>query len=299
MAALLYSHQSGGGGGGGGGSGGEGGGGGVGTGKGSGQASPAQSSNVAPSAPPTPATPQQQEVLPKQRFITANTAPRATSNSQTSTPQAPPTAVDGGSGGGAGTGKGSGTGSGTGGGSGSGSGGGAGSGTGTGTAEFMDMEAKGDSFVYVVDRSGSMSGEPLDLVRNEMIKSINALTRTQKFFAFFYDDSEQAMTPPPGEPARQMVFAIKKNREHCTQWAQTITAGGGTQPESALLEAVRMRPAAVFLLSDGGFSIPPNLLPQLKSAGIPVHTIAFRNRSGERVLKTISEATGGRYRFSP
>ncbi len=292
LAAFFADGSPGGGGGGGSpGSGGSGRGGG-----GTGQGTPAQAQQqpqppapqTAP-APPQEAPPQEDESL----MLSANLTPPPGGEVAPAAAAAP--SADGG--GGSGGGDGSGTGSGSGSGSGTGSGSGSGSGQGAGKGEFMGTEAVGNSFVYVVDCSGSMQGELLALAKQELVESINALTRDQLFFVYFYSSSETPMPPPPGAAPGQLIPATRRNREHCVQWAYAITAGGGTNPENALLGAVRLRPAAVFLMTDGAFSLNPSVLSQLQSSGVPVHTIAFMNRSGEAMLQQIATQTRGRYRF--
>ncbi len=63
--------------------------------------------------------------------------------------------------------------------------GGGGSGKGVG---FFGTRARADTVVFVVDMSGSMNdGRRFDRAVDELIRSLNALVPTQKFFIFFYN----------------------------------------------------------------------------------------------------------------
>jgi hypothetical protein len=59
-----------------------------------------------------------------------------------------------------------------------------------------------------------------------------------------------------------------------------------------------LNPSAIYFLTDGSFSLPKNFVKDnLQGKGIPVHSIAFENNNGKKVLKDISSATGGTYKF--
>ena len=82
----------------------------------------------------------------------------------------------------------------------------------------------------------------------ELRRSINALHRPQQFEVFFYNDV--ATTMPGGPTPRE---ADQRNKDVTANWIQPIDPDGGTSPRPAVLQALGMRPDAVFLLSDGDF----------------------------------------------
>ncbi len=200
----------------------------------------------------------------------------------------------GGSGGGVGTGRGFGSGTGSGG--------------GQGEAEFMGTEVRGNSFVYVVDKSGSMNGKRMVDAKEELIKSLKKLKNQRSaslgksravcwFYVFFYDSGTTPMPMPDGRPS-ELMEANFENIEYAINWIEGIISSGGTSPQDSLIVAMDMRPSAVFLMSDGGFFINQDFIEKhLLGKRIPVHTIAFESNAGERVLKQISDATRGIYRF--
>ena len=124
-----------------------------------------------------------------------------------------------------------------------------GSGSGSG-AEFMGSKAAGDSFVYIVDYSGSMGGGPgsrLVHAKTELQKSIDRLDSDVKFYVFVFESISKGM------PAAGMVLATKANKHKFVDWAIHVPGGGSTNPVDALADALRMQPDALFLMTDGGF----------------------------------------------
>jgi hypothetical protein len=161
------------------------------------------------------------------------------------------------------------------------------------SANFYGVEADGDDFVFVVDMSGSMSGSRFRRAKNEVRRSIEALSPTQRYFVIFFSDNAWPM------PGRELIEATPENLSDTRHWLQQAACQGGTNPLPALLDAIDLDPDAIFLLSDGRFD--PNTAFQVKDAetvpAIPIHTIGFANAAGEPMLRAISDATGGTYRF--
>ncbi|MAV55222.1 MAG: hypothetical protein CMJ28_04625 [Phycisphaerae bacterium] len=200
-------------------------------------------------------------------------------------------------------------------GAGAGSGFGSGSGLGGGGATFFGLAAEGRRFVYIVDKSGSMStmwnAQPgnLSVGRSsgdtrwrravaELFKSIAALPTVARFQAYLYDSG--LSSPPWNE---DWVSAGARGRSRVQNWVDRMTPGGGTQPVDAIQSALRLQPSpdAIFLLTDGEFPVEPALqvLQSMKEKGVrcPVHTVALGSQAGADTLREISRVTGGRTRL--
>ena len=166
---------------------------------------------------------------------------------------------------------------------------------GGGGASFFGLRARGGKFVFVVDRSGSMRGAPLAAAKSELIRSVSALDRGMKFYIIFFDSSHHPM------PARGLVAATEQNKRTHFAWVGGMTGSGGTNPTSATLLALSLKPDAIWLLSDGIFSA--RAAEQIARANpgrkVQIHTIAFLSRSGEALLGRIAEDNRGQYRFVP
>jgi hypothetical protein len=114
------------------------------------------------------------------------------------------------------------------------------------------VEGEGDKFVYVFDRSASMSengGLPLRAAKNELLKSLEALERTQQFQIIFYNERPKIFALY-GQPGR-LALGSDSVKDHARRFVNSVTAQGGTNHEDALATALRMAPDVVFFLTDG------------------------------------------------
>ena len=127
--------------------------------------------------------------------------------------------------------------------------GGGGSGSSSKAAtEFFGIGGYGQTFVYVVDCSGSMNeNDKFDRARYELLKSIEQLGKDQQYFVIFYNHQ---MYPMPSE---KPLMATPDNLAKTTDWINHAEAMGGTVPMPALMLALSMKPDAIYFLTDGQF----------------------------------------------
>lgn len=174
---------------------------------------------------------------------------------------------------------------------------GSGGGAGAGKASFFGIEAEGGRFVFVVDRSSSMHGDRLAAAKEELKRSIRELEPTMEFGVIFYSDRPAAMN----QKNPQTVSATSKNKQAYFRWIAAVRAEGGTKPSEAVKLALSLRPDAVWLLSDGGFNNPSRAIATIREANrklrIPIHAIAFYDRSAEGNARQVAKDSGGTYRF--
>ncbi|HZZ71423.1 MAG TPA: VWA domain-containing protein [Pirellulales bacterium] len=117
---------------------------------------------------------------------------------------------------------------------------------------LFGVEAKGSSFVYVFDRSGSMDvpdGKPLRAAKDELLRSLDSLTDVQQFQIIFYNQRQSIFTPTGS--AGHLLFGKDAMKEEAQKFVEGVKAGGATRHVDALVLAVKMRPDAIFLLTDG------------------------------------------------
>jgi hypothetical protein len=116
---------------------------------------------------------------------------------------------------------------------------------------IFGLEAKGNRFVYVFDRSASMGepdGQPLAAAKRELIRSIDELGDVQQFYVIFYNDRLHVFSPA-GNRGR-LVFGTEENRRAARRFVGAVRADGGTRHAEALAAAFRLAPDVVFLLTD-------------------------------------------------
>jgi hypothetical protein len=174
--------------------------------------------------------------------------------------------------------------------------GGGGSGKGVG---FFGTRARADTVVFVVDMSGSMNdGRRFDRAVDELIRSLNAMVPSQKFFVFFYN----GVTYPMLEMrTAKLMPATPGNRSKVIKWIKKLEPDGDTAPEEALVRSLRMKPQVIYFLTDG--EIPDTTRDTVKKYNsdhkIVVHTIAFVTEEGAEQLRGIAKDNRGKYRFVP
>ena len=121
-----------------------------------------------------------------------------------------------------------------------------------------------------------------------------------QFTIIFFDDSLTTYTQLNASDV--MKRATAREVANAEKWVNGISVGGGTDVQTAMSAALKVRPAAdvIFLLTDG--EIDPSTAGVVRSQNVEkarINTIAFQTQVGESLLKQISKDSGGDYRFVP
>lgn len=166
--------------------------------------------------------------------------------------------------------------------------------------EFFGIGGYGESFVYVVDCSGSMNQNgKFDRARYELLQSIEKLNKDQSYFVIFFNHKAHPMD------GGRLVLATPGRVTETVHWVNDVEASGGTNPLPSLLYALSLHPDAIYFLSDGEFD--PNTIQELRlrnrpnnrlhTKATPIHTIAFYDRFAAGLMRTIARNAGGEFRF--
>jgi len=158
----------------------------------------------------------------------------------------------------------------------------------TGGNPFQGYE-DAKSIVFVVDRSSSMREGKLDAAKDYMFDQLPKQKLDSSFSIIFFNTSDEAL---PGG----LQKASKSNIDAAKQWSGGVPPNGGTDPESAVLAALGMKPEVIWILSDGGFN-PATVqrIKQANSSNTVISTIGFFD--DPMTLKQIAEQNRGTYRF--
>ncbi len=171
---------------------------------------------------------------------------------------------------------------------------------------LFGIDSEGYSFVYVFDRSASMSSPqnlPLNAAKAELRASLNQLEDTHQFQIIFYND-EPTMFNVTGVAGR-LPFANERNKSMAMRFIDGITADGATNHMSALLKAIGLKPDVIYFLTDAEDSdaISDANLARIENAnrgGITIHCIKFGHHDElpkQNYLTKLAQANGGRYTY--
>lgn len=179
---------------------------------------------------------------------------------------------------------------------------------------FFGAKAYGDEFVFVVDNSRSMLSPcgfryghtRFQVACQELLRSIKSLDKDQEFCVIFFGLKTRVMFDRPP----QLIKVSPGNRQKLVKWIATLSPGHGTDPRFGMLQALKLKPSAIFLLSDGEFNgqnynfhnlrgNPPVelIIKRHLHRSIPVHTIAFEDVFNRRRLRNIATLTAGTHKF--
>ena len=170
-------------------------------------------------------------------------------------------------------------------------------------AKFFGINSYGKKFVFVIDCSGSMKGSRWRRAVSELRQAINGLEEEQEFLVLLYNTQTKVMLDANLQSAA-MAVATSDNKRRMFYWLKKQIPNGSTFPGPAVYAALKLRPDAIFLLSDG--LLKDNTVNWLKEWNAPVsdqgeydasrmvrmNTISLDGQ-GECVMRTIANQNGG------
>lgn len=194
-------------------------------------------------------------------------------------------------------------------------------------------EAK--SFVFVVDCSASMTGSRFELAISELVRTINRLKTSQRFYVVFYSNETlplffsgeslnlapagnagrrntrrkapvrrignrlvQGKQRPDRRRRRRLLPATPTYKRLARQWIQRIRPGGGTLPQEALEMALELKPEVIYFLTDGQIPFDtPEIIRAANRHGVRINTIALEYAGSASPLEQIAKENNGTYRF--
>jgi hypothetical protein len=171
------------------------------------------------------------------------------------------------------------------------------------TVTVFGAVGEGSRFVYLFDRSTSMSGAPLAAAKQQLIDSLDALSSVHQFQVIFFNDQVQAWDLTGGQ--NRVPFASDANKHLAAQFVRSITAAGGTDRLTPLRRALAMNVDVVFFLTDADDAMPSydvaDVIERAQSTGTAIACIEFgegpRRRGVQNFLTRLAAETGGDYAY--
>lgn len=165
----------------------------------------------------------------------------------------------------------------------------------------MDAERRkempGVAMALVIDRSGSMTGLPMEMAKTACSATVSTLQGDDLIQVIGFDS----------EPARAVKFQPVRYRARIQADIQRIQPGGGTEIFPALdmayqdLSVVQARKKHVVLLTDGQAAAQGirELAQAMLAEGITVTTVGLGDGVNAELLRQVADAGGGRFHHAP
>lgn len=176
------------------------------------------------------------------------------------------------------------------------------------TEEDLDTTALSKEIIFVIDKSGSMSGEKIEQVKRVFSNIISDLPQDDLFNVIFFDSSEKVYK-------NMLMEANESTKAEAINFVNGLYANGGTNINDALLRALNMfnpeseRVPIIVFLTDGepteGVTSPYVIRNNVKEANrveASIFSIAFGlyGESNYNFLKAMSlENYGTAEQFDP
>ncbi len=163
------------------------------------------------------------------------------------------------------------------------------------------VQSSGRTFVFLIDRSHSMGDAGLGAIaaaERELVLALNELQPVHRFQIIAYNQrthyfDEQRMAP-----------ATVENKRMAARFLKGIIAAGGTEHQMGLAAALRQKPDAIYVLTDGGEPLLTDVQVQKLAARCAgrtrIHAIHFgsgRLKTEDSFLRRLAELTGGNYGY--
>jgi hypothetical protein len=168
--------------------------------------------------------------------------------------------------------------------------------------QLFGVEGTGTRFVYLFDRSVSMEGASMAAAKRQLIQSLDSLDSIHQFHIIFFNHRMSNFDST--DQQQRIAYATDRNKSLATAFVRTISADGGTDRYAAIRQAIRLRPDAIFFLTDADDPMPASEIAEVLSdnrrVGAAIHTIEF-GRGVEQghynFLVQLAEQTGGQYGY--
>jgi Ca-activated chloride channel family protein len=161
------------------------------------------------------------------------------------------------------------------------------------SSSFGVAEGAARRVVFLLDRSGSMAGDPLLQARKAIEACLGALSETDSFGLVAFDNQVEMFQ-------RTLAPATRELRDKARKFLTQVEARGGTELAEGFLKAAKLLKGGggdVLILTDGQVFGTEDILKDARSAGVRLHWLGIGCASQDRFLALLARETGGISRF--
>jgi Ca-activated chloride channel family protein len=147
--------------------------------------------------------------------------------------------------------------------------------------------------VILLDRSGSMQGEPISQAHRAIEACLGVLSETDFFGLVAFANDVLTFQPT-------LVSGTREMRDQAHKFLMQVDARGGTDLARGFLEAAKLLEGGggdILILTDGQVSGTEKILADARPAGVRLHCLGIGSASQDRFLALLARETGGVSRF--
>jgi Ca-activated chloride channel family protein len=160
------------------------------------------------------------------------------------------------------------------------------------STQFGTKPVASRRIAFVLDRSGSMAGAPIEQARRALRACLGALADRDVFGIVAFDNSIEFFQ-------KDLVYANRENRAEAKTFLNGIDARGGTELASAVEATARFFNEGggdIIVLTDGQVFGTDPILARARSMGVRIHCLGIGSAGRDRFLSQLAEQTGGTFR---
>lgn len=183
--------------------------------------------------------------------------------------------------------------------------GGKASASGTPGTAFMGVADQGSRVVFVIDCSGSMAEHgAMRVAKSALVSSLQSLDSIQQFQVIFFNERPEPLRLR-SESKPILYFATDIFKTLARQSISAQLPVMGTQRDLAVVEALKLNPEVIFVLTDAGEPIlvarDLKKIADLNRGRTRIHTIEFGKgeqlAGPENFLQKLARQNGGTHRY--
>lgn len=161
------------------------------------------------------------------------------------------------------------------------------------STEFGQVSGDPRRLIILLDRSGSMQGQPLRQAKKAIAACLGALAAQDLFGIVAFDDQVEVFKNDLSE-------GTMGDRRAAQKFLEGIESRGGTELASgveAAAKILRNEPGDILILTDGQVFGTEKILERARSTGVRIHCLGIGSASQDRFLAQLAGHTGGVSRF--